>query len=84
MAVRHRLPLLPEARVVVAQPLGDELVLRREAAVQRHLGGVGLGGDRLHADGADALAVKEIRGGVEDALACVGAFGFAGHGSRYR
>ena len=52
-----------------AHPLGDELVLRLEVAVERHLRRARRFGDRLHADAADADAPEELVGGGEDALA---------------
>jgi hypothetical protein len=51
------------------QVFGNQLVLRVEVAIERHLVGAGGLGDRLHADRPDAEPVKQVRRGVEDALA---------------
>ncbi|CAK7280175.1 hypothetical protein SGPA1_10953 [Streptomyces misionensis JCM 4497] len=61
-----------EGRLVVGgddpQPLRDQRVLGLEVPVDRHLGGLGLLGDRLDADPPDPLALEELLRRVEDAL----------------
>src|SRR6266581_571215 len=66
MPARHRVPGLPEIGVVLAQPLGNQLVLGREVPVQAHLGRVGFCGNRFHPDRTDPLEVEELRRRVED------------------
>ena len=53
----------------LAQIGGDELVLGTEMAVERHLVGGGCLGDRLDADGADAVAIEKLARSRENALA---------------
>jgi hypothetical protein len=47
---------------------GDEAVLVAVVGVEGRLGGVGLGGDPVDADGVDPLGVEELTGDLEDAL----------------
>src|SRR3984957_15529490 len=53
----------------VIQIFDNELVLRIEVAVERHLAGARGLGDRFHAYPSDALAVEEVLRAVEDAVA---------------
>ena len=46
----------------------DQVVLRRKVVVERALADADLGGDRVDPDGANALAVEQPVGGLEDAL----------------
>ena len=67
--LRHE--LVPDTLLLrddAAHPLGDELVLRLEVTVQRHLVRAGRLGDRLDADAANADPTKEIVGGVKNSL----------------
>src|SRR3989454_12343027 len=54
-----------EARLQVG---GDKRVLRRVVVVEGALADAGLGGDRVNADGADTLRIKELVRGGEDAF----------------
>jgi hypothetical protein len=47
----------------------NQLILRREVPVERHLVGLGSFNDRLDPNGADAMAIKELRSGRQDPLA---------------
>ena len=53
----------------VVQIFDNELVLRIEVAVKRHLAGARGLGDRFDAHASDALAVEEVLRAVEDAVA---------------
>jgi len=57
--------------VTFCQGLGDELILAREVAIQRHLPGAGPLGDRGGSGGGKPADGHELCGGLEDALACV-------------
>jgi hypothetical protein len=48
---------------------GDQRILRREVAIERHLVGTGRLSDGVNADGMDAAAIEQFTGGREDALA---------------
>ncbi len=63
----------PRAVIEVAfrQGLGDELVLAGEVAIERHLSGTGPLRDRRGRSGVKTPKSDELRGGLEDALACV-------------
>src|SRR2546423_1485765 len=50
-------------------PLGDELVLRREVPVERHLVRPGFRRDGLDADAANSVATEEVVGRGENPLA---------------
>ena len=52
---------------------GDEAVLVAVVGVEGRLGGVGLGGDPVDADGVDPLRVEELTGDLQDALGRRGA-----------
>src|SRR2546428_5678682 len=54
-----------EARLEVG---GDQRVFRGVVVVEGALADAGLGGDRVNADGADSLRVKELVRGGEDAF----------------
>ena len=58
-------------KVTFRQGLGDELILAGEVAIQRHLAGAGPLGDRGGRGGGKPADRDELRGGLEDALACV-------------
>ena len=58
-------------KVTFGQGLGNELILAGEVAIQRHLSGAGPLGDRGRRGGVETPDRHELRGGVEDALACV-------------
>src|SRR4029077_11652404 len=62
------LPAPPKEGIAVLEPGGDERVLRREMAIEAHLRDPRTRDDRIDADRANPLAVKHLRGGVEDAL----------------
>src|SRR3984893_7774367 len=51
-----------------AETCGDQHILRREVAIERHLVGTGRLGDGVDADGMDATAIEQLAGGREDAL----------------
>src|SRR5579859_246405 len=46
----------------------DQVVLRREVPIERHLGDAGFGDDLVDSGGADAVAVKQAQGGGKDAV----------------
>src|SRR6266446_5565912 len=48
---------------------GDQHILRREVAIERHLVGTGRRSDGVNADGMDAAAIEEFAGDRKDALA---------------
>ena len=54
---------------LVVQILEDEIVLRTEVTIKRHLAGARRLGDRFDADPADAVAMEEILRAGDDALA---------------
>src|SRR5690348_8211138 len=62
-------PFILLVRDHAAHPLGDELVLRIEVAVEGHLVGASRFGDRFDPYAANPLLMKQIAGGDEDALA---------------
>jgi hypothetical protein len=52
-----------------AETRGDQHILRREVAIERHLVGTGRLSDGVNADGMDAAAIEQFAGGREEALA---------------
>jgi NADPH:quinone reductase-like Zn-dependent oxidoreductase len=58
-------------QVLFRQCRGDELILAGEVAIQRHLARAGALGDRGRRGGVKTPDGDELRGGLEDALACV-------------
>lgn len=65
---------------------GDELVLAGEMIIERALGHAGLFGDGVDADGADALAIKQLARRFDDAPARRALGGLAlslGHAAMY-
>ena len=70
-----RLGLQPRARPALLATLEereDELVLRREVAVERHLRRTGLGDDAIDPHRLGAVAAEEFVGGLEDPLTATG------------
>ena len=65
-----------------AQAFGDQLVLRGEMAVERHLVGAGGLGDGVDADAADAMAIEQVARHRDDPLPRRGSAG--GRVGRYR
>lgn len=53
----------------MAQAFDDQLILRIEMAVERHLVAVGGIGDRIDAGSADAVPAKEVSRSLDDAIA---------------
>jgi hypothetical protein len=51
----------------LAQAGDHQIVLRAEVTIQRHLVGPGRLGDRFDPDGADAVAIKQLAGGRQNA-----------------
>ena len=66
---RRSIPPLEESSVPLGQVGDDQIVLRREVPVQAHLRHAGSLDDRVDADGAHTLRIKELRRGVEYLLA---------------
>src|SRR4051812_3712048 len=66
---RQIAPFILFARNHAAHPLGDELVLRVEVTVHRHLVGAGGFRDRFDPYPADPMLMKEIAGGGENPVA---------------
>ena len=65
----HLGPDLVGLAALVVEIFEDEVVLRAEVAIERHLVGVRRFGDRLDPDAADAVAMKEVERAGDDALA---------------
>ena len=64
-----RIPGCVEFPREFAETRGDQHILRREVAIERHLVGTGRLSDGVNADGMDAAAIEQFAGGREDALA---------------
>jgi hypothetical protein len=56
----------------------DQIILGGVVTVEGHLANAGLGGDGIHADGAVAILVKELRGSLEE-FVFGGSFDFHAH-----
>src|SRR5271154_7516072 len=56
----------------VAQTLNDQVVLRAEVTVERHLVGAGRLSDRIDADASDTVLVEQVPGGASDPIARTG------------
>jgi hypothetical protein len=72
-------PVLP-AGAPPGEVLRDESVLGAEPVVERLLGGAGLEGDEVDADGTDAARGEQRAGGVEEAVARRGELGLGEDG----
>src|ERR1700685_3222996 len=59
----------PILAFLLAKVFRDQRILGREAAVKAHLVGAGFLGNQVNADAANAVPIKELAGGVEDAIA---------------
>ena len=53
----------------VAQTLNDQVVLRAEVTVERHLVGAGRLGDRIDANASDSVFVEQVPGGAGNPIA---------------
>jgi hypothetical protein len=64
-----RVPVFPDLALLFSQVFGDQLILGRKAAIETHLVGTGFRGNRVDPDAADAVAIKQLAGGIEDPIA---------------
>jgi hypothetical protein len=74
------LDALPEARVHAREVRDHEIVFRRKLPVHAHLVHAGALDHRVHADRANAVAIKKILRGVEQLLLRGGAVHVSAHG----
>ncbi len=68
-------PDLVDRRSGAIEALDDQVVFRTEMTIERHLIGAGRLGDGVDADAADAVAMKHVLRGDDDALARPGGRG---------
>ncbi len=68
VSLRDAIPLLPELLVLAFEERADQIVLGSEVAVETGLGNARPLYDKIDADGACALTVKQVRRRLQDAL----------------
>src|ERR1700674_5923288 len=80
MRSHDRVPVLPHLAPLFTQIFGHQVVLGRKAAIETHLVGAGFGGNGVDPYAADAMAVEQLAGGIENPIAHArlgaGALGF--------
>ena len=59
----------PILAFLFAKIFGDQRILGGEAAVEAHFVGAGFRGDLVDADAVNAVAIKELAGGLKDPVA---------------